>query len=198
LPSEALYAEGFDNIATNGWTYTNQSVPLGTTNYFQGNSAVFPAHSGAANSYLGTNFNNTAGTGTISNWAISPVLDVQVGEVVTFWTRTVSSPAFPDRLHLKLNTAGDTNTGNFTQTLVTVNPNLTVAGYPTAWTAFNWVSTVSDATVRFAFHCDVPNGGPTGANSDYIGIDTFSITPEPASLSLIALGGLGLIRRRRA
>jgi hypothetical protein len=198
VPTEAAYSEGFDNIATNGWTYLNQSVPLGSTNWFQGNPAVFPAHAGATNAYAGANFNNTTGTNTISNWAITPSLSVSVGEEVSFWTRTVTAPAFPDRLHLKLNTTGDTNTGNFTTTLVTVNPTLTVAGYPSVWTKFSWISTVTDPTVRFALHYDVPNGGPTGANSDYIGVDTFVIVPEPASLSLLALGGLGLIRRRRA
>jgi hypothetical protein len=199
-PIEAVYAEGFDNIAANGWTYQNLSVPLGTTNYFQGNPAVFAAHSGAANSYLGTNFNNTTGNNTISNWAYSPVNNVAAGEVVSFWTRTVSAPAFPDRLHLKYDPTGSTNAANYTNTLVTVNPNLTLAGYPSVWTQFSFVMTAALAspTGRFAFHYDVPGGGPSGANSDYIGIDTFSIVPEPASLGLIGLVGVGLLARRRA
>jgi hypothetical protein len=196
-PAEAAYAEGFDNITANGWTINNASVPLGTTSWFQGNPAVFNAHSGATSSYAGANFNNTTGNNTINSWYISPVLAVSAGEVVSFWTRTVTAPAFPDRLHLKLNTAGDLTLANFTQTLVTVNPNLTTAGYPTAWTQFSWVSTVTDASVRFAFHYDVPGGGPLGANSDYIGVDTFAIVPEPASLGAVALAGFGMLRRRR-
>ena len=33
----------------------------GSTNWFQGNNTVFPAQSGAPNSYIGANFNNTTG-----------------------------------------------------------------------------------------------------------------------------------------
>ena len=40
----------------------NHSEPLGLTDWFQGNDAVFPAHSGASTSYIGANFNNTSGT----------------------------------------------------------------------------------------------------------------------------------------
>ncbi|HYP51417.1 MAG TPA: choice-of-anchor J domain-containing protein, partial [Pyrinomonadaceae bacterium] len=50
--------EGFDNITTlpgSGWFTQNNSVPVGTTGWFQGNPAVFPAQAGATNSYIGAN-----------------------------------------------------------------------------------------------------------------------------------------------
>jgi len=198
-PAEAAYSEGFDNILTNGWTINNASVPLGTISWFQGNDTVFPAHSGASTSYAGVNFNSTTGANTINNWYISPALSVTAGDTVSFWTRTVDEPAFPDRLYLKLNTAGDLVLANFTTTLVSVNPGLTTVGYPNTWTQYSAV-VPSTGTVRFAFNYNVPSGGPAGSNSDYIGVDTFAITevPEPASLGLLGLGAIGMIRRRRA
>src|SRR5204863_1258149 len=63
--------EGFDDI-TNlpGWFMINHSEPLGVTNWFQGNNAVFPAFDGAPTAYIAANFNNTADVGTISNWLL--------------------------------------------------------------------------------------------------------------------------------
>jgi hypothetical protein len=46
----------------------------------------------------------------------------------------------------------------------------------------------------------MPNAGPSGANSDYIGIDTvaYDAVPEPASMIALGLGAAALIRRRKA
>src|SRR5215216_563442 len=93
--------EGFDNITTltgAGWFMQNNSVPVGSTGWFQGNSSVFPAQAGAATSYIGANFNNTTGTNTISNWLLTPVVTLQNGAVMKFWTRNPTDNPFPDRL----------------------------------------------------------------------------------------------------
>ncbi len=50
-----------------GWFMQNNSQPLGTTNWFQGSSAVFPAFDGASPPYIAANFNNTGDLDTISN-----------------------------------------------------------------------------------------------------------------------------------
>ena len=83
--------------------------------------------------------------------------------------------SFPDRMRLLLSTNGASTTpADFSTVLVSVNEGLTTAGYPNAWTQFNvTISGLSGATSgRFAFNYNVPNGGPSGANSDFIGIDT--------------------------
>ena len=182
--------EDFANITTlpaAGWFTQNNSVPVGSTGWFQGNSAVFPAQAGAATSYIGANFNNTTGTNTISNWLLTPNRTFSNGDVIKFWTRTPSKNPFPDRLEVRLSLAGaSTNVGtgsagvgDFTQVLLTVNPSLTVGGYPEVWTEFTiTISGLAAPTSgRIGFRYFVTNGGPTGANSNYIGIDTFSYTP---------------------
>ena len=68
----ATLSEGFDTVLPAGWTAKNNSVPIGTTNWFQGNATVFGSQSGAANSYIGANFNNTAGAGRNQQLADHP------------------------------------------------------------------------------------------------------------------------------
>ena len=68
-----------------------------------------------------------------------------------------------------------TDVGDFTTLLLDINPTYTLGGYPNAvWT--NFVVTLSGLgwpiKGRLAFRYFVENGGPSGANSDYIGIDT--------------------------
>lgn len=218
LTAQAQLNEDFDDIATlpaAGWAFQNNSDPLGTTNWFQGNSAVFDAFNGAPNAYLGANFNNGAGVATISNWAMTPVLSLTNGSQFSFFTRTIGAAAFPDRLQLRMSTAGaSTNVGtsaldvgDFTMLLLTVNPALG-GDYPETWTQFTaTLSGLAEPTLgRFAFRYFVEDGGPLGDNSNYIGIDAVSFTgatavPEPATLALLGLGVLGLgasARRRRA
>jgi len=214
MPEAVVFSEGFDSMtpAPPGWTINNQSAPGGLTSWFQGNPTVFPAHSGATSSYAGANFNNTSGTNTISDWLIAPSTPggLQTGDVVHFFTRTVTAPAFPDRLQLRMSPAGGTNpgtgptsTGDFSTLLVDINPTYSVAGYPTAWTEFTATISGNFPSGRLAFRYFVEGGGPSGNNSDYIGVDTMFVDrpgggiPEPASLGLIGLGGLGLLARRR-
>jgi hypothetical protein len=180
--------QDFDDITTLpalGWVQTNHSGTIGTTGWFQGNDAIFPAHQGAPTAYIAANFNNTTGTNTISNWLLTPTLTLQGGDTVTFWTRTSTANPFPDRLQVRMSTDGAstnvgttaTDVGDFTTLLLDINPTYTVGGYPEVWTPQTVTITLppgpSLVTGRLAFRYFVENGGPTGANSNYIGIDTF-------------------------
>ncbi len=185
-----VLAQGFDDITTlvpGGWFMQNNSQPgPGSTNWFQGNSDVFPAQAGPSTSYIGTNFNNGTGLSTLSNWLLTPPLTLQNGVVLTFWTRTVDTPAFPDRLQVRMSTNGAsinvgttaTSVGDFTTVLLDINPTYTTSGYPVVWTQFTVTLSgiASPTSGRLALRYFVENGGPSGANSDYIGIDTLSVT----------------------
>ncbi len=188
--------EEFDDITTlaaAGWEMINISNPVGTTGHFQGNDAVFPAYSGAGTSYIGANYNNTGGTGTISNWLLSPTVTFNNGDSITFYTRTVDSAAtnYPDRLQLNISLNGASNdigpdefsVGDFSIQAIDINPSYSTSGhpigYPYTWVQFTHVISGLSAPTqgRFALRYFVENGGPAGSNSNYIGIDLVNYVP---------------------
>lgn len=187
----SAFSEGFDNITTlpgAGWSQQNLSSPLGLSNWFQGNPTVFTSQSGADNSYIGANFDNVDDLGTISNWLLTPEIALKNGDQIKFWTRkpTVTTD-FPDRLEVRLSTAGAstnvgataTSVGDFTTVLLSINPTLVTGVYPQVWTQFTvTISGLGAATTgRVGFRYFVTNAGFSGANSDFIGIDTFEYAP---------------------
>jgi PEP-CTERM motif len=206
-----LLMENFDNIGTlagAGWTLTNNSAALGSTGWFQGDDSVFTSQAGASDAYIAANFNNAGFGGDISNWLISPILTLENGETLAFYTRTEAGGApFNDHLEVRLSTnSGSSNVGttatsvgDFTTLLLTVNPLLN-GSYPESWTQFTATISGLGAPVsgRLAFRYDVAD---TSVNADYIGIDTVSVTaspvPEPATLTMLGIGLAGLNLRRR-
>ena len=132
----------------------------------------------------------------MSNWLLTPPLTIQNGVVLSFWTRTVDTPSFPDRLQVRLSTNGAstdvgtlaTDVGDFTTLLLDINPTYTTTGYPTTWTPVTVTLSGlgSPTTGRLALRYFVENGGPSGANSDYIGIDALQIAgpcnPQPTPI----------------
>ncbi|WP_339831224.1 choice-of-anchor J domain-containing protein [uncultured Altibacter sp.] len=175
-----LIDEGFDDITTlTDYTVVNVSDSP-NTDIFQGNDTVFPAFDGDPTSYLGMNFNATAGT-LIDLYLISPTLMLQNGDIITFYTRTGTGSTFPDRLEVRLDvdgsgtlpTSGDV--GSYTGLLLEINPGLTQGGYPETWEPQQSVVVsglpAGETATTFAFRYWVTDAGPTGANSNYIGID---------------------------
>ncbi|MCB9141621.1 MAG: choice-of-anchor J domain-containing protein [Anaerolineales bacterium] len=184
--SPADFSEGFDDITLlpgQGWFFQNNSEPLGVTDWFQGNDGVFPSQAGATTAYIAANFNNSGSPGTISNWMLTPEMSMSDGDTLSFWTRTVTGSTFPDRLQVRLSTAGSStnvgvganDVGDFTTLLLDINPSLLQGGYPDDWAQYT--ITLSGlpggmADGRVAWRYFVTDAGPTGANSNYIGIDT--------------------------
>jgi len=137
-------------------------------------AATFPPHSGTG--FVAANFNSATGANDISNYLMSPIIPaMKNGDHIKFWTRSINS-TFPDRMSVLISTNGGcTSPADFqaNPALLVINPTLTVGGYPGAWTEFDVEVTGVTGTVsgRFAFWYNVPNAGPDGTASDYIGVD---------------------------
>lgn len=199
------FSESFNDItllAGSGWVMTNASVAVGTTNWFQGTSVAgggpFDAYNGAANAYIGANYNNTGSTGTISNWLMTPNRTLRNGDVITFYTRKPSPDSYADRLEVRMSTNGastnvgsGTTTGDYTTLLLSVNPTLVLGVYPTTWTQYTITISGLPAPTsgRIAFRYFVTGGGSLGVSSDYIGIDQVDYTPYVCPAFTMTPGG---------
>jgi hypothetical protein len=219
-----LLTEGFNDVSTlsgAGWVIVNNSSPVGTTSWFQGDFNKFPGMAGATdNSYVAANYLNAADPsappflgGDVSDWLITPQLSFSGPITISFYTRTETGATFPDRLEVlaNLNNSGTnvgstaTSTGDFTLLLTTINDSLTLGGYPENWTQITTTFTAATPlTGRIAFRYAYPDNSTHG---NLIGIDTLTISdasgtvPEPATAGLMlgsALAiGLGWRRRVR-
>jgi PEP-CTERM motif len=187
-----LLNEGFGNVSgLSGWAQVNNSAPPGF-GWFQGNTGVFGAQSGATDAYIGANFLSAQdGSGKVDNWLITPLLNLNGASTLSFFTRTADEPGFADLLEVRFAAGSGINTGDFTTLLLTIGTN----GYPSAWEQYSANINFSGAG-RFAFRY---LGDASTLN--YIGLDTVNVmtpVPEPSvSLMLgLGLGALAFMRRK--
>jgi len=191
-----------------GWVVKNNST-VGGLNSWHSNNGTSPFTAQSGTGFAAVDVDSTAGQNTISNWLLTPQISFNAGDEISFWTRTAAPVDFPDRLQVTLSTAGastnvgttSTSLGDFTTLLKDINPNLLASGagsYPTSWTQYT-ISVPVSGTGRVGFRYFVTNGGPSGTNGNFIGIDSLNIVavPEPVSAGLLTLIGAGLVSRRR-
>jgi hypothetical protein len=188
----ALLTEGFDDITTlaaKGWLIQNASFPTAGTDWFQGNSGVFVAQSGAAASYIASNYWAAPQGGLIQNFLVTPSFSLASEVTLTFWARGDVIPHFRDTFAVFADTAAP---GDFHRVMELT----TALGDWTQYTV-NLAGRGAGALGRFEFEYFSPADG-----SNYIGIDTVNVTaavPEPQTCALMALGVAALaLRRRRA
>lgn len=193
-----VLSEGFDNVAAlpgAGWAQVNNSTaPVGTP-WFQGNSGIFAASSGATNSYAAANFLSTgSAAGAVSNWLMTPVLALDSSAELSFLVRTAGD-GFLDRIEVRMSTAGgSTNVADFSTLLGSFQ-----ASTDTGWVGLSYTlnSVVTPTSGRLAFRYMVDNVSTAG---NYLGIDDVVVTsaiPEPAAYLMMGLGVAGLMLRRR-
>jgi hypothetical protein len=199
-----ILSEGFDNVGLlpgAGWVTVNNSSPIGTTGWFQGNSGVFGSQSGAASSYIAANFNNAGFGGNVSNWLLTPVVSLATGNTLNFWVQD-EAVFLGDTLEVRYSTAGsssnvgstDSSVGDFSNLLQTI-----VWASNPGWVNLSVVlpSLAPGVTGRLAFRYVIQD---TSLNGDYLGIDNVTYdtaVPEPATLALLATGLAGVVVRRR-
>ena len=200
--AQILVTENFD-VFPAAWTKLNVSAPVGANAWAAGaaaNIANIAAGAGAYNgtaatSYAYVNFNSTTGTGVISNWLITTPISLMNGDVISFYAvKGLSGGAdvYPDNLQLRISTTGAasvmpvgaTGLGDFTTLAVDINPTLSATGFASTWTQYTYTVTglPTATSCRVAFRYTVPtSAGPTGLNSDQIGVDQYTVTRPTAS-----------------
>ncbi|MFT7071113.1 MAG: hypothetical protein ACJAX3_000081 [Patiriisocius sp.] len=195
--------EGFEDITIlTDWDFVNASTDAdnASSSWAQPDGSVFEAHEGDPGAYISVNFNSTTGVGTINNWAILPELTLSNGDELKFWTRTIAGQAFPDRLEVRISPDGTAtfpiddgsgeDVGSYTELLLSINADLD-GNYPEDWAEFTvLVSGLTSAVAtRLALRYYVTEGGPSGTNSNFIGVDTLSLTTFPLTVGENAFDG---------
>jgi hypothetical protein len=185
--------EGFTSgPSTPGWVEVNRSAAGGIT-WFQGNSGIFSAQAGAANSYAAASYLSAgSANGAVDNWLMTPVLSLTGTSILSFFSRTGDESGFLDKLEVRFASGSGTDPAAFTTLLYTIG----AADYTNAWTQYS-TSFNFTGSGRFAFRYL----GDDASTLNYVGLDSVQVltaVPEP-SLSLmlgLGLGALGLLRRR--
>jgi Secretion system C-terminal sorting domain len=191
----ATFVDAFDldnsvaGLTARGYlVYREGTGPVGTTEeWIQGNPAVFLSYSGPDTGFLAANY-NTVASGDIDNWLVTPeIANVAVGDIFSFWSNTVAGSIYPDSIAVMYNAAGDSIPSD--PTWVELDAFLVDVGG--AWLQNSYTITTPSTAARFALRYRVTDGGPLGANSNYIGIDQLEIsTPAAVDGGVTAINGL--------
>lgn len=177
LDTNAIYAEMFNgSFPPPGWIAINRdggTLPP----WFQGSAAsTFPPFEGTG--FAADNFQRANGT-YIDDYLISPAIagiaPSSRSDSITFWVRSAFNPPpaanFPDSLMVMLSTSGS-DTSDFSIILDYFSVPKTgwiQKSYPLSGVV------PANATIRVAFRYLHFNGGPSGANSDFIGVDAVTV-----------------------
>ena len=152
-----LFSEPFTSMIPTDWDTVNASFPIGT-DFFRW-----------TNDYGGTttsSYNAASGSlgSQVSNWLISPVIELKNNDVIGFWVLGANQNTYADRMEVRLSTNGENSilpqlndsqdVGDFQTVLLDLNPNETTNTFPTQWT---WTTvnisnlTTSPVSSRIAF-----------------------------------------------
>ncbi len=136
--------------------------------WFQG--GLFPSFNGPSTGYLAANFQVVNGANNINNWLVLPKKNVAAGDSIVFYARSDFNSSYPDSIRVMYSNSGDsipeaswTELGRF---------KTNTSGF---WERIVYGVNTGGANARFAIRYCVVNGGPSGSNSDYIGIDALTL-----------------------
>ena len=178
LPNIIFYADSFNgandttSLKNRGYkVFYRGTGPQGlTAAWFQGSSIVFPAFNGSSTGYVAANFNAVTSQNNIDNWLILPKKSIVKGDSLLFFSRSILNSRFPDSMRVMFSQTGDsvpealwTELGRFKVNTIG------------SWQRNGFRAPSTGTNARFAIRYNVVNGGPSGINSDYIGIDSLTL-----------------------
>lgn len=148
--------------------------------WFQGN--FFNSFNGPSTGYLAANYQVLSSVNNIDSWLVLPGKNVTSGDSIVFYARSDSASVYPDSIRVMYSAAGDsvpeavwTELGRFK------------AITNGSWERKAFGANSAGANGRYAIRYNVVNGGPDGANSDYIGIDALTLESIPGADDMSAL-----------
>jgi len=191
------------SLGSKGWVITNNTDKPGpeawrkgrfesTNKYTGGIDYVvgFPAYRAerSPNDFMSVDMYAGAGVANMSVWLITPITKMKNGDQFVFYSRAhIDDGSFTfakdgnDRMEVRLNKTNIgtnvgsnwTTVGDFSTLLLSINPNLTLGGYPEVWTKYTVTLSGITGTIdgRFAFRYFITNGGPDGNNAGMVGVD---------------------------
>ena len=172
-------SEGFDDISSMpGWVTLNESTFPGGS-WFQGNSGIFSAHSGAPNSYLGANYLAAAfDAGMVDLWMMSPVLNLDGASELSFWLRSSGEAGYSDTIEVYFGAGSASDTASFTP----VSASYTATG---TWTRVSLpLAALGEGRIGLRYW-------GAASSASYVGIDSLSLAPpvpEPATYVMLCIG----------
>ncbi len=172
------YTDNFDGnndttslIARGYYVYYRGAGPQGVTaTWYQGSDAVFNAYNGPTTGYVAANYNVVTGTNDIDSWLILPANNTASGDQIVFYARSVTGNPYPDSIRVMYSATGSTTPEG---TWVELGRFLAIDDG--TWERISYTAPSSGATARFAIRYAVVDGGPSGSNSNYIGIDALTL-----------------------
>jgi len=162
--------------------YYRGTGPQGSTAlWYQGVSSVFPAYNGPDTGYVAANYNAVTGANNIDSWLVFPALDLKAGDSLYFFERTSLNSTYPDSIRVMYSTSSNTPEGTWVEL---GRFKVTTTG---SWMRRGYAIPTASTTGRIAIRYCVVNGGPSGVNSNYIGLDAISV--ERAGGGTLAYSG---------
>jgi len=170
---DVIFQETFNGSNTvaaleaRGWVVINADGGGTTAPWYQGSTQVFNAFEGPDTGYVASNYNGANGF-YINHWLISPPVIVSAGDTLSFYHRSPDANPYDDSIFVRYSTTAGTTPAAFDQTW---------GKYRTGEAGWQlWTGTFSHSgAVRFAIQYYITNGGPSGANSNYMGLDLVQI-----------------------
>ena len=163
--------------------YYRGTGPQGSTaTWFQGNSSVFASYNGPGDGYVAANYNAVTSVNNIDNWLVFPALDLMAGDTLYFWERGPAASTYPDSIRVMYSQSSTTPEGTWTEL---GRFKTTITG---SWNRRAFVLPFSSPVGRLAIRYCVVSGGPSGSNSDYVGLDAISVVRAGGSGPMVYSG----------